>query len=317
MILMISDGLTGRRGRPHQLARQVTTPRAADLTASRPYRHRLAGSPARLAAPPSLPRGVTHTTWRVRPHRLTRLPSQGRRGTHTRLQRGHIRPQFRSHRVAGGVSPHRVSSLTSSRDRSHRLACSPTHGSQEGHTRSEDHPHPHLRSVSPGLRLGHTRSRVRPHRVARSVSPSGAISEAITVPLRCLGLARPTAPEAVLARGRSLSRARLPSQQSAESDKLETRAPNRAVAQDNDVGLRLGHLASVGERVEMSGQRSANAQLGCSSRIGGSIDAGQSGHPGRECAVGFPFDDDRVVLRHSPASFKMRAARPVPTSFFV
>ncbi len=90
-----------------------------------------------------------------------------------------------------------------------------------------------------------------------------------------------------------------------------------SVPQDDDIGLSARQLANVPERVQMRCNRLPDRALRSRKRISRRVDARESSHPRAPRAIRFVLDHDRRVLGHSPASFKMRCARPVPTSFLV
>ncbi len=138
--------------------------------------------------------------------------------------------------------------------------------------------------------------------------------------LRWASLAWPPALTAIAAGRFRLSGARSPAQQSAQPDEPQTQpsGPGRGInAEHDDVGLRFGCLPSLGQGFEVRRQGAPDAPLRGAGRVGGGIDSRQTRYPGAERPVRLTFDDNRIVLGHSPASFRILAVSPVPTSFLV
>ena len=133
-------------------------------------------------------------------------------------------------------------------------------------------------------------------------------------------LCRTTALAAVLSSSLGLGRGRLLSEKGSWSDEakaLAARLGSGIMAEHKQVSLWLQVVSERGQCVEMSGKGGSDGALcGCGG-VGGRIHARQSGHPGAEGAIALALYDHRIVLDHSPASFMMRCASPVPTSLLV
>src|SRR5438552_7001435 len=150
-----------------------------------------------------------------------------------------------------------------------------------------------------------------------------AMSELLIVgyvlPLSSGARARAPALAAVSPRRHSLRTTRAAPEQRAHAHVPQRVAARRihVAAQYRHVGLRLWLAAERAERVEVRRQRASHASLGGGGGIGGGVHTRQTRGPRAEGAVALALDDDGEILCHSPASFRMRRARPVPTSFLV